>query len=203
MSDILNEGQLRDEAMIISSATPIRSANDALERILESHAALRSELAVLNKDHDDWVEREGACCPEDVAFDDFIRVLQKALAAKDAEILTLLKMLDRSGAEICSKCTVDCEQICDYEREPCWGKELRSFLDGEIERLTESAKLMVDPRIKNFQTEGCELNCGICEGARVVENGEICHFTNSDVFRRYSRNANCPAVLAVEIKETK
>lgn len=53
----------------------------------------------------------------------------KQLDDAQKEKVQLIGYLDRSTEAICSTCNVDCEQAIEFEREPCWGKELRDIID--------------------------------------------------------------------------
>lgn len=62
----------------------------------ECACAIDAALADAQEEEADrWREREAAVCPEDVGFPEFVRSLQKQLAAKEAEAATYREAIER------------------------------------------------------------------------------------------------------------
>jgi len=55
----------------------------------EEYAGLKDENTTLRETLDDWIEKEGAICPEDVGFVEYIDSLEKRVASLRAEVARL------------------------------------------------------------------------------------------------------------------
>lgn len=62
-----------------SPRQPFRLKWHEVKSLIATITTLQGRLAEANDFNNDVVEREAACCPEDVPFDEWIAVLRKAL----------------------------------------------------------------------------------------------------------------------------
>ncbi len=87
--------QLKDT--IANGNEILKSANNDVKRLSQYADKLEAENKQLETNLEDIRNREGACCPEDVGFDEWVRTLraENKLLKKTVEVLE--KQLDNAG----------------------------------------------------------------------------------------------------------
>lgn len=97
------EKELREksEAEREEIAGCLATEQDMRGEVINTLRTVQTELAQLKSDHDEWIEREAACCPEDTPFDVMIDTLRaelsKAQEVRDEALTAAGLRLDAAG----------------------------------------------------------------------------------------------------------